>query len=105
MRQSVAAKEAELHAERERIERDSSALQDTLGAKAKEMSVRERSLTAREAELRAEAHELEARRRELESKERQAQAHLTDVAAPAMALIQPEQGLDARRTQLDGPVP
>src|SRR2546428_817387 len=47
MRQSVAAKEAELHAERERIERDSSALQDTLGAKAKEMCVRERSLTAR----------------------------------------------------------
>src|SRR5256712_13726781 len=51
MRRSVAAKAAGLHAERERIERDSSALQGNLGAKAKEMSVRERSLTARDAEL------------------------------------------------------
>src|SRR5206468_12359458 len=47
MRQSVAAKEAELRGERERVERDSAALQETLGAKAKEMSVRERALSAR----------------------------------------------------------
>src|SRR5216117_44058 len=56
MRQSVAAKEAELRGERERVERDSAALQETLGAKAKEMSVRERALSAREAELQAEEH-------------------------------------------------
>ncbi len=101
VRQSVATKEAELRAERERIERDSSALQETLGAKAKEMALREKALAAREAELRAEEQDLEARGRELDSKEHQSEARVTELSAQAMALIRREQDLNARAEQLD----
>ena len=101
MRQSVAAKEAELRAERERIERDSSALQETLGAKAKEMALREKALTAREEESRADEQDLEARGRELESKERQTDARMTELSAQAMALVRREQDLNARAAQIE----
>ncbi|TLZ77759.1 MAG: hypothetical protein E6K08_02580 [Methanobacteriota archaeon] len=101
MRQSVAAKETELRAERERIERDSSALQETLGAKAKEMALREKALTAREEESRADEQELEARGRELESKERQTEARTTELSAQAMALIRREQDLNTRAAQIE----
>ncbi len=101
MRQSVAAKEAELRAERERIERDSSALQETLGAKAKEMALREKALTAREDDSRADEQELEARGRELESKERQTEARNTELSAQAMALVRREQDLNARAAQIE----
>lgn len=99
LRQSVVAKEAALHEERERIERDSAALQDTLGAKAKEMAAREKSITAREAELRSEEEDFEARMRELEAKERQAEARTTELSAQAMAFLRREQDLTDHTTK------
>ena len=101
MRQSLAAREAEVRAERERIERDSTVLQDTLGAKAKEMAIREKALAAREAELRAEEEEVDARIRELESKERQAESRTTELAAQAMGLVRREGDLNTRASQFD----
>lgn len=101
MRQSLAVKEAEIQAEGERIERDASALQDTLGAKAKEMAIREKSLAAREGDLRTQEEDFEARTRELESKERQAEARLTEMSAQAMALVSREGDMNARVSQFD----
>jgi chromosome segregation ATPase/regulation of enolase protein 1 (concanavalin A-like superfamily) len=101
VRQSLALRDAEIRAERERIERDSTVLQDTLGAKAKEMAIREKALAAQETEHRAEEEEVEARIRELESKERQMESRSTELAAQAMGLIRREGDLNARAAQFD----
>jgi len=99
--QSLAIKESELRAERDRIERDATALQDTLGAKAKELSIREKAVTAQEADVRAETEDLDARTRELESRESQAEARLTELSAQAMAFVRREQDMNARDSQFD----
>ncbi len=100
-RHALAAKEADLKAERERIERDSSMLQETLGAKAKEMAARERALSAREVDLRAEEQDLEARLRDLDTKERQAETMATELSARASLSSRREQDINERASQFD----
>lgn len=101
VRQSLAAKEADLLSERERLERESMALQDKLGSKAKELVTREKAIAAHEDELRAEEHDLEARTREIDSRERQAEARLADIGARESALAQSEEAQKARQATFD----
>jgi len=100
-RQSVATKEADLRSERERMERDSTALQEKLGAKAQELAAREKALAAREAELHAEEADAEARVREIDSWERQTRAHAAELEAQAAALAKRQQDLDGRAAHLE----
>ena len=100
-RQSLAAKEADLRSERERLERESASLQDKLGSKAKELASREKATAAREDELRAEEHDLETRVRELESRERQTEARFAEITARQAALAQSEEESKARRALFD----
>jgi regulation of enolase protein 1 (concanavalin A-like superfamily)/chromosome segregation ATPase len=100
-RQSLATKVADLHTERERLERESVSLQDRLGAKAQELVSRERSVAAREEELRSEEQDLETRIRAVESQERQAEGHAAEIAAQTVALGKRQTELDARGAQMD----
>ena len=98
---AVAEKEAELASERERISRDSSNLQEKLGAKAQELAARERALAAREAEMRSEEHDLEARLRELESSERKAADQAADVEARAATLLKRQREVEDRAAKVE----
>ncbi len=62
VRQSLAAKEAELKSDQERLERESAALQDRLSAKALELSEFDKSLAAREAKISHDRQALDAER-------------------------------------------
>jgi chromosome segregation ATPase/regulation of enolase protein 1 (concanavalin A-like superfamily) len=101
---SVAEKEAELASERERISRDSSNLQEKLGAKAQELAARERDLAAREAELRSEEHDLEARQRELDSNERKLVDQSADVEARAGVLAKRSREVEDRAAKTEAMV-
>ena len=101
IRKSLAQKEAELQSGVERLQRESTTLQDKLGAKAQELAARERSLAAREVELRAEEHDLEARVRDLDSRDRQLRAQADELGAQATALSERQADLDASKARLD----
>ena len=101
VRQSLAARNAEIRAERERNERDATVLQETVAAKVQEMAIREKALTLREAELQAEEEDVEARIRELESRERQAASRTTELSGQVEGLARRETDPTARAAQFD----
>lgn len=101
LQQSVAAREADLLAEKERLERESQSLQDTLGAKAEELAGREKVLGAHEAENGSRSQQLEARSRELETRDRETAAHAEELRGLAATVTDRQTAVEARATQLE----
>ena len=100
-RQATSAREAELQSQRERITRDSSALQEKLGAKAQELAAKGRDLENRERRVHETEGDIEKRLRELESGERQVTALSTDLQARSASLAKRQQETDGRAAQIE----
>ena len=98
---ALAAREAALKAEQERLERESQSLQDTLGAKAGDLAKREASLETGEADLRSRLDALDAREREVAYREQQASDQIGELSAKASDLEARTAELGARSGQLD----